>query len=514
MASSLLGIDIGTSGVKAGLFRADGRLVALAHVPCRHDSPRPGWAETPPERWWRALMEVLKKLADERPGCLGEVGAVGFSALYPALCALDGAGRPLRSAILYCDQRSTEQVKNIARKTSLAGIEKQIGNRVVPGTCSVTSILWIRDHEPGIYRRTKVFCHANSYIGFKLTGRVAMDRTNVSLTGLAAMGREGCFSASLAQRYGVDLDKLPPVVESTEVIGRITAKAARQTGLKQGTPVVMGAGDAVSAAFGAGLAGVGNIFYAAGTTDCAVLATATPPKDARFANGAYCTPKLWVSIGTMTSTGAAVEWFARAFLGAGKTAADVERLAASASAGSSGLLFLPYLQGERTPVWDPEARGVLLGLSLNTSLANGARAILEGAALGLREVVETLESSYNIRGKAKIIAAGGCTRNKLWMKIKASALGRPIRVLKFQESSALGAAIMAGLGTGIYRTPQAALSATAGMRSFQTIHPLASWQKIYEQYYPIYRRLYGRLRGELRELSCVERRFALKKMNV
>ena len=505
MAGLLLGVDVGTSGVKVGLFSVDGRLLGLTNVPCRPDMPRPGWAETPPERWWRAFTRALGQLAAKRRSGLSDVEGVGFSVLFPALIPMDARGRPLRNAILYCDQRSTAQVDRLARAGTLKRIEKQTANRVVPGTCSATSMLWLRDNEPTVYRRTEHFGHTNSYIVARLTGRIAMDKTNASLTGLTVMGREDRFSPALARRFGVAVEKLPEIVAPTDVVGEVTGRAARSTGLRAGTPVVMGAGDAVTAALGAGLARHDEIFCAGGSSDCAVVATPTPPTDSRFANCAYCTPGLWASIGTMTSSGAAIDWFARCAFGREGAAAEAGRLAARAAPGSRGLLFLPYLQGERTPIWDPKARGAFVGLSLATGLAEKARAVFEGTALGLRQVIETLEASYGIQ-RGRIFAVGGCTRNRMWMQIKASALGRPIRVLDFQETSALGAAMMAGLGTGLYKSPRTAMRATAALRRGKSIAPVPRWRKIYEEYYPIYRGLYPRLSKTFHELAiAVER---------
>jgi len=500
----LLGVDLGTSSLKTALFTPDGRLLALAQVPCRPDSPHPGWAEMPPERWWRALKSALRKLRREKSGRLKDVAGVGFSVLFPAVIPMDGDGRPLRPAILYCDQRSLPQVTRLAGRKALAPIERQIANRVVPGTCAASSMLWIRDRETEIYRRTKLFGHANSYVVGRLTGRTAMDRTNASLTGLVKMGREDRFSPALAERFGLDVGKMPPIVTSTEVAGEITARAARETGLPAGAPVVMGSGDAVTAAFGAGLARLGNIFYAAGTTDCALVAVPRPPRDTRFANCAYCLPDLWASIATITSSGAAVDWFAHSFLGLRRTATDVESLGHGCAPGSEGVMFLPYLQGERTPIWDPEARGVFMGLKLASGLPHMARAVLEGTALGLRQAIDTLEKSYGLRG-SRIVAVGGGTRNDLWMRIKASALGRSIRVMEFQETSTLGAAMMAGLGVGIYGTAAVALRATAVLRNCRTVRPVRRWRVVYEELYPVYCRLHGALKEDFRVLGRIAR---------
>ena len=295
--------------------------------------------------------------------------------------------------------------------------------------------------------------------------------------------------ASMNEVYARHFDKEPPAR---------TCIAAKQ--LPKGVPVAIGAGDAPAAAYGAGLLDEPDIFYAAGTTDCLMFTSTRAHPDARFANCAYCTPGRRVSIATMTSSGAAVTWFARQWVGARASAATVEALAANSPAGAGGLVFLPYLQGERTPMWDPQARGLMLGLQLGTRRQDMARAVLEGTALGLRMVVETLESSFGTRAR-RIVAIGGGTQNRLWMAIKAAALGRSIHVMSYQETSTLGAALLGGIAAGVYRNARQALRATRGLRRTTVIRPNNADIGVYNALYAVYAGQYRKHRQDFRALA-------------
>lgn len=499
-ARLLLGIDIGTSSVKAGAFSPDGGIAAMAQTPVANESPRPSWVEARPERWWRAVRQSLAMLEGSRPGTLADIGSVGFSALFPAVVAMDAKGRPLRPAILYSDGRSAPQVEHLRRKLSLPGLERRIANRIIPGTCAATSIMWIKRNEPEIYRRVKWFALANSFIAFELTGRVAVDRSGAGLTGLFRHDRPESFDAGLCRSFGIGASKLPDVLVSSDTVGTVTGRAAGLTGLRRGIPVAIGGGDAVAAAFGGGLLEGRLIFYIAGTTDCPLVVISRPPRDPAFANCCYCVDGRWCSVASMNSSGASVGWFARNFVGPDARADAVEALAGRVEPGAGGVIFLPYLQGERTPWWDSKARGAFLGLDTSTGPSFLARSVLEGTAFGLRHNMETLENAYSMRG-ASIVALGGGTQNRLWMRIKASVLGRPIHVLRFQDAGALGAALLGGIAAGVYKTPSQAIQASARLRNTDIIRPDAAWARRYRDLYPVYKGLYPKISGDFHALA-------------
>ena len=476
--SLLLGLDLGTSGVRAGLFDPeDGRPVKVAKAPYRTDAPRPGWAETPPERWRRAAFRALRELGPRAR----DTAAVGLSVLFPALTPMDEKGRALRPAILYCDQRSAPEVEALGEKRER--LERLIGNRLAPGTCALTSLLWLRKHEPDVYRRTRVFGLANTCLAHALTGVFATDPSCAGLSGLVEPSREGGWSEAVAELAGVEVDRWAPIRPSASVVGEVTRQASRATGLPEGTPVVIGGGDAPVAAFGGGAINPGDAFCILGSSDNVIHLSRTAKPDPRCCNTPHCIGGRWASIATVTCGGAAIEWFARTFLGPKAKAADVERLASRSRPGARGVLFLPYLRGERTPVWDPKARGVFFGMTSSTNRVDMARAVMEGVAHAFRQIVG--------EAPARLVAAGGGASGALIMELRASAVNRPVRVLKFQDTSTLGAALLAGLGVGVYRSPARALAATRSLRKTRVVRPdkavaaeMAEAFETYERLYP------------------------------
>jgi xylulokinase len=285
------------------------------------------------------------------------------------------------------------------------------------------------------------------------------------------------------------VERWPAIRCSTDVVGEVTRTAARATGLRPGTPVVIGTGDAPAAAFGAGLIDPGRRFCVLGSSDNVVTASKEPISGDQGCNMAHCVKGRWITIATSTSAGASVEWFAQAFLEKQATAREVERLAAKSPPGANEVLFLPYLQGERTPVWDPHARGLFFGLTASTSLADMARAVLEGTAFAFRQVVETTPR------KGPLIAVGGTTQGELSMQTRTSVLKKSMRVPEFQGTSTLGAAMLAGMGVGVYGSATEAVRATQSLRKTRTIRPRREWVAIYQKRFEVYAQLYPRLRG-------------------
>ena len=479
--SLLLGLDLGTSGVRAGLFAPeDGRPVKVAKAPCRTDAPRPGWAETPPERWRRAAFRALRELGPRAR----DAAAVGVSVLFPALTPMDAKGRALRPAILYCDQRSAPEVQALGARRER--IERRIGNRLAPGTCALTSLLWLRKHEPETYRETAVFGLANTFLAHALTGVFATDPSCAGLSGLVETGRENTWSEPVARLAGVGVDRWAPIRPSASVVGEVTRRASRATGLPAGTPVAIGGGDAPVAAFGGGALDAGDAFCILGSSDNVIRLSASAWADPRSCNVPHCVEGRWASIATMTCGGAAIEWFAKAFVGPKAGAANVERLALRSRPGAGGVCFLPYLRGERTPVWDAKARGVFFGMTSSTTLADMARAVMEGVAHAFRQIMGD--------APARLIAAGGGASGELIMKLRASAVNRPIRVLDFQDTSTLGAALLAGIGSGLYPSPRRALDATRSLRKTKVVRPDKALAAEMARAFETYGRLYPALR--------------------
>ena len=502
MADLLAGIDIGTSGVKAGVFETGGTLLGLGRASHRVETPRPGWAETDPEDWWRGLVKALRGACDAAGVASGDIGAVGLSVLFPAVAPLDANGRALHAAILYCDQRSLAQVAAVEKTIPRETYESTVGNRLVPGTCAVTSMAWLRDERPEAYAGARVLGFANTFAVARLTGEFVTDPSNASLSGLVAICAPWRWSEELCEKLGFDPATLPRIVGSAEVAGEVTKAAAEATGLREGTPVVAGSGDTVASAVGAGLTSGGKAVYVAGSSDCLTVPMTRPSEERSCVNCAYVPRGVWLGIGTTTSSGASVDWFARELLGGSgaETLARMTELAASSPPGANGLLFAPYLQGERTPLWDPRARGGFLGITAATTRADLARAVFEGAAFSLRQIVESVESFAGTRLQ-EILAVGGGTRNSLWNRMKADVLQRRLRVLTSQETGTRGAALLAGLGSGSYSSFEEAAAAPASGEA-EAVDPDPERADAYEELFRLYSDIYPGTREIMHGLAA------------
>jgi xylulokinase len=503
MADILAGLDIGTSGVKVGVVDAEGHLLGLGRAAHENDTPHPGWVQCPAERWWQGAVASLREACAQARVQPADIRAVGVSVLFPCIVPLDRDARALYPAILYCDRRSIAQADGIQAMIPRERYEATIGNVLVPGTCAVTSLAWLRDDQPEVYEKAHCFGFANTAITARLTGEFCADPSMVALSGLVDMRDPWRWNTDLCERLGIDADRLPRVAGAAEVIGAVTRAAAEATGLRQGTPVVCGCGDVPASALGVGAAEPSTVVYVAGSTDCVAVPTRAPTADRRWVNAAYVPRGMWLPIGTTTSSGVSVEWFVREVLG--RAGSDgllaMTELAAGAPLGSGRLLFLPYLQGERTPIWDPRARGMFFGLSSTTTRGELARAVFEGTAFGLRQVIECLESILGCP-VAEIRAVGGGTRNALWNQIKADVLCKRLAVLEFQETSALGAALLAGIGIGLYKSFEAAAALARSCNRARPVDPEPSRAAQYHKLYSLFKELYPATRHLAHALSA------------
>ena len=539
MSDLLAGVDVGTSGVKVGLFAPSGHLVGLGRASYGVESPQPGWAQTDPELWWQGFLGALRQACEAGGVEPDGIAALGFSVLFPAVAPLDGQGRALHPALLYCDQRSLAQVQEIERRIPRADYEATIGNRLVPGTCAVTSMCWLRDQAPHAYAAAETLGFANTFFISRLTGTLATgafatDPSHAALSGLADIRDPWRWSDALCEVTGIEWERLPQIVGAAQAIGEVTRAAAVETGLRAGTAVVAGCGDVVAAAFGAGARLGGAAVYIAGSTDCVAAAMPRPAADSTWVNCAYVkSPGLWpgllpreeacasfaragatapnpplgasqlfpvdretwLGIGTTTSSGVSIEWFAREFLPSGDLAL-MTKLAASSPPGSNRLLYLPYLQGERTPVWDPQARGVFIGLTASAGLGDLARAVFEGVAFALRQVIACAEVEVG-----EIRAVGGGTRNDLWNQIKADVLNLPLHVLAFQEMGTLGAALLAGVGGGVYSTLEEAARVADRIADAKIVEPDPARAGLYDEVFALYAELYPQTKAIMHGLG-------------
>ena len=505
----LLGIDVGTTGAKAILIDADGNLVASATAEYPMSTPRPLWAEQDPGDWWRASVASIRRvLQNVEPRA---VVGVGLTGQMHGLVLLDAHGNVLRPCILWNDQRTAAQCVEITEKV---GGEKKllelIGNPVLPGF-TAPKILWVRENEPEVYAQVAQVLLPKDYLRYCLTGAYATEVSDASGTALLDVQHRR-WSDVLLSALEIPRTWLPDVYESPVVSARISADAANETGLAAGTPVVGGGGDQAAQAVGSGIIADGLISVTLGTSGVVFASSDSYRLEPVGRLHAFChaVPNKWHLMGVMLSAAGSFRWFRDTLaqgeiIEANEKNADAYDLltgqAAHAPAGSEGLIFLPYLSGERTPHPDPDARGVYFGLTLRHNKAHLIRAVLEGVAYGLRDSLELMRA-LGIK-LDQVRASGGGARSALWRQILADVFDSEIVLVNITEGAAFGAALLAGVGAGVYANVGDACARS--IRVTDKIEPSAN-AAAYSDYYSLYRELYPALAPHFKKVSEISAR--------
>ena len=491
----LLGIDIGTSGVKLGLVSGAGKLLSAATAQHEVSHPQPGWAEMDPAVWLNGIRAALPAACQKAGVEPSQIDAVGFSAMYPVLVPLDSRLEPIHPGILYCDQRSIAQAEALAERLPRERFLQIAGNVITPGTCSMTSLVWLKEERPEVFRAASHFAHAAGAVAAQLTGRVVTDWSTASLSGLFETCGGYSWSEEICEAVEVPLEKLPLVVPPAARVGGLTTEAAHSLGLRPNTPVAAGAGDTACSALGLGIVDAGQACITCGTTDNLTACSNRPTFDASFANCCHVARDKWLFIATMSNTGGAVEWFRKRFSSALPGGRDYDSLSDAASRvelGAGGVICLPYWQGERSPVWDPKAKAVFFGLHYGTTPAHLLRAILEGVAFASRQNLDMLESLG--AAPRQILLTGGAAKSDLWSQIRADVLSRPLQRVAVGETTLLGAALLAGVAAGVWPDVPGAAAVARQATACETFEPCAARAAEYERFYRIYRTLYPALR--------------------
>ena len=440
---SVLALDIGTTALKIGVFGTKSQLLSLTRVPCGVSFSKPGWAQASPQAWWNIFLRELPKtcaVARVRP-C--DVEAIGLSTLCPALIPMDSKGTALHDAIIYLDQRSMNEVGTARRAVSDKAFARITGNRIAPGTTSLSSILWLKQNRPAICRRGAVFGHANTFVGHKLTGNFGIDWTNASLTGLFDI-RKRQWSPELCEAFKIPADRLPAIHPAASVIGVISPEVSRLTGLKAGTPVAMGAADTACSALALGVKENAQAFASSGGSDVITVCTDTPKFDTRFLNRCHAIQGRWLIHGTVSTSGSAVEWF-RGLL-AGRDYDQLISHVRKSPDGANGVIFLPYLMGERSPLWNPHIRGAFLGLTAFVGINDMTRAIFEGVGYALRQIFESMERHMDVKLR-NVVLVGNGARNMTWAQIRSDITGKTFFISPLEEAALRGAAMLAMMAT-------------------------------------------------------------------
>ena len=490
----IIGIDVGTSATKTSLFDTDGNLVASASAEYPMYQPNNGWAEEDPDDFWDAACETLKKICG---GCDGEIVGIGLSGQMHSLVMLDENDKVIRRAILWCDQRTGEQCDRLTEVLGADRLAALSGNTAMPAF-TASKLMWVKDNEPENFARCKHIMLAKDYIRFKLTGEYATDVSDAS--GMQLMDihtRE--WSEELCSAVGIDMSVLPKLYESCAVSGRVTDEAAALTGLAPGTPVAGGAGDNAAAAIGTGVCSEGAAFTTIGTSGVVFAPTSSPIYDTLGRFNCFCDANgSWHVLGITQSAGLSMNWF-RNNLSTEKNYRAIDEGAAGVQIGSGGLVYLPYLMGERTPILNPDARGVFFGLSASHTNSHLARAVMEGVSFSLKSCLDAIcERGISID---RMALCGGGAKSALWQKMIADIYGLPIEIMLSAESASLGAAILGGCAGGVYSSVEEGCRRCVGKSSVIDADPTAT--ETYAKYYGIYKQLYPILKGSFTDLKNI-----------
>ena len=500
----LLGIDVGTTNCKVTLYDVSGRALRSGGREYAMSYPHPGWVEEDADEWWRAVADGIRQVLWD-PDLAKRIAGVGVGCTN-ALVAVDADGRALRPAIMQLDQRTVPQAEELKAILDSKHLSPITGNRVAPGSFSAPLILWLRQHEPQVFRATHKFLVPSGFIVHRLTGKFSMDHSRASTTLLFDVRRRK-WSPEICREAGIPVDKLPDLYEPWQVVGRVSREAALETGLLQGTPVVAGCMDTVGAAVGSGVLSPGASFIIMGTVARLVAVLGKPCFDDRFLNCCYAVPGTWLAIAATNAAGASLRWFRDKFgqmevaVGheAGLDPYDLLTAEAARSVpGARGLIYLPYLAAERSPIWDPYARGVLFGLTLSHERGDIIRALLEGVALSIRHNLEILEHEMGL--SIELLRIGGAgSRSALWMQIIADVLGKPLITLRAQETETLGVAILAGIGSGLYNSFEQACQQT--LAEDRKWFPRNEYRALYRELFSLYTTLYLDLKPRFEGLA-------------
>lgn len=438
----ILAHDLGTSANKASLFDEEGALLANYSESYAVSYPQPGWAEQDPEDWWRAVCAATHALLTRTGIVPRDIAAVTFSGQMMGVIALDSARRPLRPAIIWADQRATEEAALIAERCGEDEVYRRTGHRISPAY-TAAKMLWIKRHQPDVFACARHFVMAKDYAVMRLTGEVVTDYSDASGSNLFDLEAQA-WCTDFLDALGLDEARLPRLAPSSAVIGQVTRAAAEETGLAPGTPVVIGGGDGACATVGAGSVDDGDAYCVLGTSSWIAFTSSQPLLDPerRTFTFYHLLPRHYIPMGTMQAAGGAREWLVRAMGEA------PDEAIACVEPGCRGLIFLPYLIGERSPWWNPKARAAFVGLTMSHGPAEMHRAVLEGVAFNLKLILDALSTHRPLRTLRLI---GGGARSAVWQRILADVLGVPLEIPELlAEATSWGAAVAGGVGAGVY----------------------------------------------------------------
>lgn len=498
MKHYVLAHDLGTTGNKATLYDKEGKLVGSAFFGYGTEYAHTGWAEQNPNDWWEAVCTSTKQLLSESNVAGDEIACITFSGQMMGCVPLDKAGKPLRSAIIWADQRSVAQEQWVGERIDPAKVYRITGHRL-SASYSLTKALWIRDHQPDIFKATYKFVHAKDAMVTRLTGNFVTDPSDASSMNLYDLENDQ-WSGEILQAAQFDEAQLPEIKRSIDVVGEVLPEIAEEVGVAAGTPVVIGGGDGACAAAGAGVVREGSAYNYVGSSSWIALSTRKPiyDPDYRTFTFGHIIPDMVMPTGTMQTAGASYQW-TRDQLGLAEVEAAkalgispyelMNIQAESSPAGAKGLMYLPYLIGERSPRWNTKARGAFIGLTIRHNHADMLRSVLEGVTFNLLVILDAFRNQGTQIDAMRVI--GGGARGRFWNQIMADMYGMPVqRLAILEEATSMGAALAGGVGVGLYPD----FSMIDQMNEIvQTIQPDPAAQATYEKLYPIFEASYHAL---------------------
>jgi xylulokinase len=505
----VIGIDVSTTGTKVLVIREDGEVVGSATEEYPMYTPRPQWAEQDSEDWWQACVKALRRAVSAAGIAPREIKGLGLAGQMHGMVMLDAQGQVLRPCIMWNDQRTTAQCEWIMNAVGRERFLELTLNPALPGF-TAPKIVWTRENEPEVYARAAKVLLPKDYIRYRLTGVYATEVSDASGTVLLDVSQRR-WSQEVLETLGIPAAWMPECHESITVSGRISAEAAALTGLPAGLAVVGGGGDQAASAVGTGIVEPGLVSVTMGTSGVVFAYTEEPSRDPEGRLHTFChaVPNKWHVMGVTLSAGGSFRWLRDTLGLAEKSVAELSgmdaydiltREAATAPAGCEGLIFLPYLTGERTPYPDANARGTFFGLTVRHNKSHMVRSVMEGVAYSLRDCIELFRDLAipitQVRG------VGGGARSPLWRQILADVFGTELVTINVVDSTAFGAGLLAGVGTGVYASVPEACAAT--VRIVDRTDPVAANQATYNEYYPVYRSLYRALKPAFDAVAAVE----------
>jgi xylulokinase len=501
MAEYIISVDLGTTSCKTVLFDTDFNVVATARKSYDTSYPHHGWAEQPAYQWWDALMQNTQEVIKKSSIDPAKIIAVGIDAFSTTVLPVDKEGDPLRPGLIWMDRRASKQAQWIA--DNLKDETWEINGNISDAGNPAPKIMWIKENEPEVYEKTHMFLHANGYLGYRLTGEYSMDISEAGLSQFCNT-KTGEYSDVLLDGCGIDRAKLPPIFNCTDIIGKVTAAAAAKTGLAEGTPVIAGAMDNVAAGLGAGVSKGGEVFISGGTVTTNNVCLSEPKYNHNLHVYPHIVPGTWITSGGVDFGGAGIKWFNENILES-EGYAELDRLIDSSVCAKSSVIFLPYMVGQRCPIWNDNTSGVLMGLKPTTNRQDMVRALIEGTTYGSRHVLGIAEKEGVEIHNVKI--TGGSANSATWVQIFSDVIGKPIEIPGAVDLPPLGVAIAAAYGVGAIKSFDEGIEKIAVRDRFT---PNAENHEYYTQMYGVFRNLYENIKGEYDALADIQKTFGKK----